>query len=56
MLLQDQLGLEQFELQAHGPQFVPEEKIRVLEGQPVAGGLAVRRRHRFAGNPGVFVG
>ena len=39
MLLQDQLWFEQFELQTHRPQLIQEEKIRVLEGQTVAGGF-----------------
>jgi hypothetical protein len=56
MLLKDQFGLEQLELQAHGTQLVSEEKIRILKGQPVAGRLALGRAYGFAGNPGVFLG
>jgi hypothetical protein len=56
MLLKSEFGLEKFKLQPHRPQLVFEQEVRVLESQPVTGGLAVRGIDRSAGNAGILVG
>jgi hypothetical protein len=55
VLLQDELGLEQLELQPHGAQLVAQQELGVLEGQPVAGRAAVLGDGGFRGPARVLV-
>ena len=56
LFLEGQLWFQQLKLQPHGPQLVSQEKIQVLESQPVAGRLAMGCFGFQKGLSGVLVG
>jgi hypothetical protein len=56
VLLQGQLGLEQFELQPDGPDLLPQQEILILESQAVGRRRTLGRAHVPLGGLGVLVG
>ena len=43
LLLQNELGFKDLQLQSHRPQFIAQQKLRILKRHLVTGGSAVRR-------------
>ncbi len=54
-LRQDHLEFQELELQAHGPQLVPLQELRIPEGQPEGRRKGLRRLRDLLGPPGVVI-
>jgi len=55
-LVHQQLRLQQFELEPHRPQILPQQEFGVLEGQAIGGAAGLRCFHPLAGVGGFLTG